>query len=120
MTQEIYQSFTNLEKYTSYFSNLINNRYSFHYIMFDQTWPSTALGFNCVGGDAMTCAPTMVIFEGVNAHIFFNGRYCYTCQRDNTSFVEDLHNRNLKPYDKAEKSYGAFEDENLVQIRKQR
>lgn len=58
---------------------------------FDQTWGSTALGFNGVGGSAMTTARTYVLIpmDREEAYVYFGGRFAYRC-KINDNFREDI------------------------------
>lgn len=66
--------------------------------IFEQTWGSTALGFDGIGGQAMTTANTYV-FVPVTCHqncfVYFDGRFAYQvpCSK---SFMEDVRNHSMK------------------------
>jgi len=66
--------------------------------MFPQTWGSTALGFGGIGGAAMTTAYTIVIREGFsgNCLVYFGGRFAYTANARNQTFLKDLDLKRLK------------------------
>lgn len=78
---------------------------------FDQTWGSTALGFGGIGGSAMTTARTYVLVPDDQeiAHVYFAGRYAYTC-KINDAFREDLRNRRMADVIASGK-YGRVENE---------
>ena len=65
--------------------------------VFSQTWPSTALGFDGIGGQMMTEAYTTV-FQDVLLDVgivFFDGELAYIIENVNDKFIEDLKNRNM-------------------------
>lgn len=59
-------------------------------ILFPQVWPSTALGFDGVGGQAMTTAHTAVIRHGDVCAVYFGERFAYLASMRNEAFREDL------------------------------
>jgi len=63
---------------------------------FDQTWGSTALGFGCIGGQAITKARTYVFipYEEERAYVYFGGIFAYKVPINNR-FREDLMRRNM-------------------------
>lgn len=67
--------------------------------MFEQTWGSTALGFDGIGGQAMTTANTYVFVPitcNQNAFVYFGSQFAYEAEV-NSVFMEDLKNHNMKP-----------------------
>lgn len=76
----------------------------FHYYIFPQLWPTTALGFDdghCVCGQAFTEAYTVVVMEGVDwsliqAHVYFSGEYAYTVFNPNSIFLDNLLSMKMK------------------------
>lgn len=78
------------------------------YAMFTQTWGSTALGHDGMGGAAMTTAHTVVLecYHTGEFLVYFGGTWCYTINRHSKnidSFVEDCRNRCLESKRKSEK-----------------
>jgi len=67
--------------------------------VFPQLWGSTALGYNGIGGSAMTTADTIVIFiENGPARVYFaSNNLAYEIENPNTLFWKDIYNRNLRP-----------------------
>lgn len=62
-------------------------------VAFVQTWGSTALGFNGIGGNAMTPAITTIVYKSSGvADVFFAGRKAYSC-KVNSVFQEDVAKR---------------------------
>ena len=49
-----------------------------NYVIYPQTWPSTALGFNSVGGNMLTTAPTTAVETKGTVFVFFGERLAYT------------------------------------------
>lgn len=71
----------------------------FQLITFEQTWGSTALGFNGVGGQAMTSANTYVFIPEVDdekCHVYFAGRFAYSVEYSDV-FMEDVRKHRLEP-----------------------
>lgn len=70
----------------------------FDFTMFSQVWGSTALGFNGIGGQALTKAYTVIAHEiHTNiALVFFEEEFAYLVKNPNELFKEDLENRNMK------------------------
>lgn len=67
--------------------------------MFSQIWGSTALGFNGIGGQAMTSAYTVVVMdyhEGIYS-VFFGERLAYTIFNPNDEFFNDLKKEKMAP-----------------------
>lgn len=57
--------------------------------IFEQTWGSTALGFNVVGGQAMTTANTYVfipLFVNQPCFVYFGARFAYSAHIVTSSF----------------------------------
>lgn len=57
---------------------------------FPQMWGSTALGFNGIGGAAITTAYTVVLKYNGRYAVYFNDRFAYAIDNPNALFVEDL------------------------------
>ena len=70
----------------------------FDFHMFSQVWESTALGFNGIGGQALTKAYTTVVKEmNLNIYgVFFEERFAYAIENPNEIFFEDFDNHNMK------------------------
>ena len=53
---------------------------------FTQTWGSTALGFDCIGGDCISDALTTLLYASENnetvVYVFFDSRFAYTAYLD--------------------------------------
>ena len=71
----------------------------FDFTMFSQVWGSTALGFNGIGGQALTKAYTIVLKEqNTNMFfVFFEERFAYMIKDPNELFQKDFENHNMKP-----------------------
>ena len=71
---------------------------NFDFIMFSQVWGSTSLGFNTIGGQALTKAYTVIVHEiyANIALVFFEEEFAYLIKNPNELFKEDLENRNMK------------------------
>lgn len=72
---------------------------NFDFNVFPQVWGSTALGFNGIGGQALTKAYTTVLKE-LNSNmffVFFEERFAYTVKDPNELFQKDFENHNMKP-----------------------
>ncbi len=65
--------------------------------VFLQTWGSTALGFDGIGGQMMTSAYTTVFQDEILnvAVVFFDYNLAYIIENVNDKFIEDLKNRNM-------------------------
>ena len=97
-------------------------RHNFTMYVFPQTWSSTALGFDAVGGcggQAFTTAYTTVVemelhntdkrtYDIIYA-VFFDGRIAYMCLNPNRGFLVDLKNMSMKSQKKA----GCYKNENI-------
>ena len=64
--------------------------------VFSQVWGSTALGFDGVGGSAMTEAYTTVIVANSVYYVYFDGRIAYKVENPTAMFFEDLRNHRLR------------------------
>jgi aspartate aminotransferase-like enzyme len=73
---------------------------------FPQTWGSTALGFDGIGGSAMTTALTVVVMHGVEACVYFGGSFAYRIEDINEAFRADMQRYDMKPVTGARKLYG--------------
>jgi hypothetical protein len=115
---EIKEQFDTLAKYQPYFND---HCCTTNFSMFKQTWSNTSLGFNGIGGDALTDALTIVIPRDKKFDVFFGGLYAYTVPENTNGdltytkefqrFREDMMNTNLSSVDTAKKRYGAYIDE---------
>jgi len=67
------------------------------YSMFAQTWPSTALGFGGIGGQAITSAYVCVIESNLIGQfaVYFGGRLAYVIKRPTGKFFEDISNQTM-------------------------
>lgn len=62
-----------------FLDNIYNNDDIADIWQFDQTWGSTALGFNGIGGSALTSALTSVVLKtDGNVDVYFGTRKAYT------------------------------------------
>lgn len=71
----------------------------FDFNVFSQVWGSTALGFNGIGGQALTKAYTTVLKE-LNSNmffVFFEERFAYMVKDPNELFQKDFEEHNMKP-----------------------
>lgn len=60
-------------------------------VLFPQTWGSTALGFNGIGGAAMTDAYTVAIRgQSGEMAVYFGGRFAYLIKKPNERFHQDI------------------------------
>lgn len=78
------------------------------YVMFPQTWGSTALGHGGVGGASVTTAYTIVLecYHTQEFLVYFGGSFCYKLDRRSKNidqFVEDCKNHCLASKRKSEK-----------------
>ena len=67
--------------------------------IFEQTWGSTALGFNVVGGQAMTTANTYVfipLFVNQPCFVYFGARFAYSAPYSDI-FIQDVRKQNMEP-----------------------
>ena len=70
----------------------------FDFTMFSQVWGSTALGFNSIGGQALTKAYTVIAHE-IHTNIvlvFFGERFAYMIKNPNELFQKDFESHNMK------------------------
>jgi len=77
----------------------------FHVLaMFPQTWGSTSLGFEGIGGSAICTAYTTVIESSYNGEVlvYFGERFAYRVSNPNEQFFTDLANRDLGTISKAD------------------
>lgn len=71
--------------------------------IFEQVWGSTSLGFGGIGGNAITTENTFVFVPiscDQNCFVYFGSRFAYEAEY-NSTFREDLLNRNMKPCSQA-------------------
>jgi len=104
-------------KYEDYFWHL---SFDAKYIIFDQKWESTALGFSgTMGGATITKAPTFVVYgnkikgESEVADVFFGSTYAYSCKLENPNFQEDLAKHRLESTREAKERYDSYEDDDI-------
>ena len=71
-------------------------------IQFSQTWESTALGFEGMGGAMMTTAPTTIVYHSCGVDVYFNGRRAYRIAKPNDLFATDVAKRRMKSIEYAE------------------
>lgn len=63
---------------------------------FPQTWGSTSLGFDGIGGQAITRAQTVVVLsENGAAVVYFGGRFAYSVDYSRERFWDALWKRTL-------------------------
>ena len=67
--------------------------------MFPQTWGSTALGFDGIGGSAMTSAYTVVCYDWGSNYwgVFFGERLAYIIKDPNDEFHKDMREGQMHP-----------------------
>lgn len=80
---------------------------------FPQMWGSTALGFDVIGGQAMTEAYTTVVHERTTDIyiIFFGEKPCYSLTDPTEEFFEDLKNLQIAGINEARERYQKEEKE---------
>lgn len=92
-----------LDKYKIYLGPIDYKEYDT--IMFSQLWPSTALGFDSIGGSAMTKAYTTILVvtyviddsnNGIIYGVFFGDRLAYLVKDPTKEFFKDLEKREMK------------------------
>ena len=66
--------------------------YDLEFYVFPQTWPSTALGFEGIGGQAFTTAHTVVVVDPHEkwCSVFFGDERAYTLLEPNELFFTDV------------------------------
>ena len=72
---------------------------------FNQVWGSTALGFNGIGGQAMTPARTYVFVpnrDDQKCFVYFGGRFAYTADYCD-ALLEDIRSQRMAPVSRAGK-----------------
>jgi hypothetical protein len=72
---------------------------------FPQTWGSTALGFDGIGGSAMTTALMVIVIHGVEACVYFGGSLAYRIEEINDAFRTDMQRYEMKSVTGARKQY---------------
>lgn len=78
-------------------------------VMFQQDWPTTALGFDgLVAGQAFTSAYTVIVTLDRTACVYFAERLAYTADTRNSVFQEDLAQRSLEGQREARTRYKAI------------
>lgn len=82
---EIYQDMPNRQRSLNSTDFIVYN--------FDQLWNSTALGFDGVGGAALTWSRTYVLIPKEADHIayvYFGSRFAYSCPTNTEAFWKDV------------------------------
>lgn len=92
---------------TDVYEEITRNPYPSEYhvlAMFPQTWGSTSLGFEGIGGAAICDAYTIVIESSYNGEVlvYFGERFAYRVSSPNELFFKDLAERNLGTISKAD------------------
>lgn len=79
-----------LEKSLEHFGQIDPYRHLIN--MFSESWPSTALGFGGVGGQAFTDAYTVIIEDTYTLEfsVYFGGRFAYKVTDPNRIFYHDV------------------------------
>lgn len=73
---------------------------------FTQSWGSTALGFEGLGGQAFTDALTVVLQSTENYYVYFGGKFAYSVEVPGcTQFIKDLRMQCLISVADAKKQY---------------
>ncbi len=73
---------------------------------FNQSWGSTALGFEGLGGQAFTDALTVVIQSMENSYVYFGGKFAYSVEGFGCpKFREDLQAQKLTSVKEAKSRY---------------
>lgn len=62
---------------------------------FPQIWGSTAMGFNGIGGAAITTAYTVVLNYNGRYAVYFNDRFAYAVENPNSLFKADIAAHNI-------------------------
>jgi aspartate aminotransferase-like enzyme len=75
---------------------------------FPQTWGSTALGFDGIGGSALTTALTVIVMHGVEACVYFGGSFAYRIEEINETFRTDMQRYDMKSVTSARKQYEKY------------
>lgn len=87
------------EDYKFRLKDPINNSKDMELKMFPQIWESTYLGFNGIGGSAMTTAMTYVLLPTITNEedciVYFAGRFAYKAPLGK-SFVEDVRRESVE------------------------
>ena len=98
LKQEIKKEYPNFDENTPNSVYAALKHPNFDFTMFSQVWGSTALGFNTIGGQALTKAYTVIAHEiyANIALVFFEEEFAYLIKNPNELFKEDLKNRNMK------------------------
>lgn len=87
------------------FAERLELRRDLTFYSFPQAWPSTALGFGGMGGQAITTAQTYVVLDNQSddALVYFGARYAYTLhRRDAMDGVHQFRMKALKEVSDAE------------------
>ena len=80
----------------------------FSIYVFEQTWGSTALGFGCMGGQAMTTANTIVLIpinNNQDCFVYFAGRFAYSVPYSDV-FGDDVMNYRMASVNQRSKYLG--------------
>lgn len=80
--------------------------------MFTQMWGSTALGFDGIGGCAITTASVIIITGSFfskdfsrEVAVYFGGRHAYTIKNPSAAFADDVSKRSMADVRDAKKRY---------------
>ena len=108
--KEIIKTVLKIDDFIQWDGNLVNKQID-DIIIFKQTWASTALGFDGMGGTAMTDAYTTVLRRGNSWFVFFGGRFAYKVTNNDKVFKEDMKNKQLRSVKEAQERYNLIEDD---------
>lgn len=78
--------------------------------LFQQTWASTALGFDAgaaLAGQAFTLAPTVIVMHAGAACVYFAEGLAYRVLKMNNAFMQDMMVMDMAPQSEAVARYGA-------------
>lgn len=75
--------------------------------MFDQAWGSTSCGFGGIGGQAMTTATVLVVWDSGDAVVYICGHFAYRIEEVTRQFQDHVRGRRIKgAADKSIREYG--------------
>lgn len=97
MAIEILQIEADLPHRLDYTENSCPTLDDFEIYSFDQTWGSTSLGFDGIGGQAITTARTYVfvpISGNQMCFVYFGGKFAYKVPYSQV-LIEDIHKQNM-------------------------
>ena len=87
------------------FKDYNTNISDFEMYDFEQVWGSTALGFDGIGGQAMTSARTYIFvpeYCNEDCFVYFAGRFAYSVPYSRL-LMEDIINKKIEPKNKSGK-----------------